>query len=232
MNKFTLLIVLTGIGSLFYFGSLSKRIAPSSEVKRQCIYQASTLPFALALLILNRVVSKDYVSTLNMGDSQIPTQNMKILGIKNGTSWSEVGPTFILIPLIVTTVVVYIQILKDRKIQWRYLPYAFLLSLPFSVLNSLTEEIIFRVIPIEGFFNYFSIPVIALFCGLVFGIPHYFGNPGRIPGLLMAGFLGWIAALSILETGGIAWAWGIHFAQDIPIITFMILATKSQKKSI
>ena len=63
---------------------------------------------------------------------------------------------------------------------------------------------------------------LAIFSGLWFGVPHYFGTPGKIPGVLMAGFLGWIAAISILETGGIAVAWAIHFVQDVPIITMLL----------
>ena len=76
-----------------------------------------------------------------------------------------------------------------------------------------------------------SVPLLAILCGVAFGIPHYFGNPGRIPGVLMAGFLGWIAGLSILETGGIAWAWGIHFAQDVPIILMLLLKERSNHEA-
>ena len=229
---FAILFLLIGITALFYCGSLSRKIAPHSEVKRQFIYQVATLGIAIFLVTLNRLTNNEYVSTLTRGDSALPTSNLSIIGIKDGTPWSEIGPTFVLIPLIVTAVVVYLQTLKGMKINWRYAPIAIMFSTLFSLVNSLTEELIFRVIPIEGLYNHVSVPLLAILCGVAFGIPHYFGNPGRIPGVLMAGFLGWIAGLSILETGGIAWAWGIHFAQDIPIITFMILATKSQKKSI
>jgi hypothetical protein len=47
----------------------------------------------------------------------------------------------------------------------------------------------------------------------------------------MAGFLGWIAGLSILETGGIAWAWGIHFAQDVPIILMLLLKERGNHEA-
>jgi hypothetical protein len=54
---------------------------------------------------------------------------------------------------------------------------------------------------------------------LIFGIGHYFGSPGGIPGVLMAGYLGWFASKSIHETKGFFWAWMIHFVQDIIIMT-------------
>lgn len=222
---FAILFLFIGIAALFYCGSHSRKIAPHSEVKRQFIYQVATLGIAILLVTLNRLTNNQYVSTLTRGDSALPTSNLSIIGIKDGTPWSEIGPTFVLIPLIVTAVVVYLQTLKGMKVNWRYAPIAIMYSTIFSLVNSLTEELIFRVIPIEGLYNHVSVPLLAILCAGAFGIPHYLGNPGRIPGVLMAGFLGWIAGLSILETGGIAWAWGIHFAQDVPII-FMLLLKK------
>ncbi|MFT6005009.1 MAG: hypothetical protein ACI8UQ_002153, partial [Bacteroidia bacterium] len=51
---------------------------------------------------------------------------------------------------------------------------------------------------------------------------HYFGTPGGIIGVIVAGFLGWFLAKSILETKGFFWAWFIHFLQDVVIITAML----------
>ena len=228
---FAILFLLIGITALFYCGSLSRKIAPHSEVKRQFIYQVATLGIAIFLVTLNRLTNNEYASTLARGDSALPTSNLSIIGIKDGTPWSEIGPTFVLIPLIVTAVVVYLQTLKGMKINWKYAPIAIMFSTLFSLVNSLTEELIFRVIPIEGLYNHVSVPLLAILCGVAFGIPHYFGNPGRIPGVLMAGFLGWIAGLSILETGGIAWAWGIHFAQDVPIILMLLLKERGNHEA-
>jgi hypothetical protein len=39
---------------------------------------------------------------------------------------------------------------------------------------------------------------------LLFGIPHYVGTPGQLIGVLVASFLGWFLAKSVLETQ--AWA--------------------------
>lgn len=62
---------------------------------------------------------------------------------------------------------------------------------------------------------------------LVFGLPHYFGTPGGVVGSLMAGFLGWLLAKSIQETGGIFWAWLIHFIQDVVILGVGLLFLES-----
>jgi membrane protease YdiL (CAAX protease family) len=63
---------------------------------------------------------------------------------------------------------------------------------------------------------------------LIFGVIHYFGMPGKIPGMLMAGFMGWLLTFAIIQTSGIFWAWSIHFAQDVIILTIALAAEKSK----
>jgi hypothetical protein len=75
-----------------------------------------------------------------------------------------------------------------------------------------------------------SVPIIILISGAVFGIPHYFGTPSGIIGVLMAGFLGWLLALSLVETQGLLLAWSIHFVQDVVIITSMIWISRIPAK--
>ncbi|TLU55755.1 MAG: CPBP family intramembrane metalloprotease [Chlorobium sp.] len=65
-----------------------------------------------------------------------------------------------------------------------------------------------------------------LFSALLFGIPHYFGYPGKIPGVVLSGFLGWLLSLSVLQTGGIAWALALHFVQDLVIFTLLFAVAK------
>ena len=63
---------------------------------------------------------------------------------------------------------------------------------------------------------------------VVFGLPHYFGTPSGIVGALIAGFLGWLLATSLVETQGLLIAWAIHFVQDVVIITSMILMSRKK----
>ncbi|MSQ32704.1 MAG: CPBP family intramembrane metalloprotease [Dehalococcoidia bacterium] len=229
-NTATIFLVLFGIAGLFVIGRFTQRFNHYPIFIKQMIYQVMTLTMALVLLVANRLVHSDYRSALSKGDLGAPTDYFGWLGIKDGTPWSEAVITFLIFPLIITIVVVYFQVLKTSGVTAKciisVLPAAILLS----VFNSLTEEIIFRVIGIEGLSGAFSIATLAILSGLWFGIPHYFGTPGKITGVLMASFLGWVAAISILETGGFAVAWSIHFVQDIPIITMMLaVATKPSR---
>lgn len=54
-----------------------------------------------------------------------------------------------------------------------------------------------------------------------FGLAHFYGVPYGLVGVALAWFLGWILARSMVETRGIAWAWFIHFVQDVLIFAFM-----------
>ena len=226
----TFLLILTGIGGLFAIARVTDRFKNRGMLVWQGSYQLFSLVMAIALLWLNRLIHSDYRSALNRGELNATTNHFAWLGLPNGTSWNSAFGTFVIFPLVITTVVVYFQILKKENIGFasliKVLPWAVVLA----GFNSLTEEVIFRVIGIEGLSSTLSVSALAILSGVWFGIPHYFGTPGRIPGVLMAGFLGWVAAISILETGGIAVAWTIHFVQDVPIIV-MLLAVAVKEAS-
>lgn len=218
----TLLLIATGIFGLFAISKYTERFKSKGMLLWQFSYQFLTLIMAVSLLLLNRLIHDDYRSALNKGYLEAPTENFGWLGIPNGTRWNDALITFLIFPLIATIVVVYFQVLKKDQVSLitiaKVIPAAVLLS----IFNSFTEEVIFRVIGVEGLSTVLSVSVLAFLSGLWFGLPHYFGTPGKIPGVLMAGFLGWVAAISILETGGIAIAWAIHFVQDVPIITMLL----------
>lgn len=214
-------ITLFGIAALFLVGRKIKAKFSKSFLKNQIAYQLITLAIALFLVLLNRLQNHKDIHW--MGNWSAPMTNMKWLGIPSDTPWRNGVITFTLVPLIITSLVVYLQVAKSTSILrlLRYVPIA----IPFAALNSLTEELVFRVIGVEGLA--YSVGVVAFICGLWFGIPHYFGTPGKIPGVLLAGFLGWVMAISMLNTGGLLAAWLIHFSQDIPILA-MLFAVNTQ----
>jgi membrane protease YdiL (CAAX protease family) len=112
---------------------------------------------------------------------------------------------------------------KKAGVDYRYLLFSLLWAILFSIANAFSEEAIFRIGIVSPLYGIFSISVIILISGIAFGLPHYFGQPSGLVGVLMAGFLGWLLAMSLIETQGLFIAWAIHFAQDVVIITSMIL---------
>ena len=231
-------IALIGIGvfALLAVGNWSLRRATDAEgthheVWRQAFYQPTVLVIAFVLVLLNRWLTKPMDTLTEMGTLDAASEGFGWLGIPTGTSWTEVGLTFTVIPLVVTSLVVYLQQLRGRTIRWAGLPMALGLAVVFAFTNSLSEELIFRVLLIESWAPRMDPAWLAVVAGLVFGIPHYLGVPGKFPGVLMAGFLGWVLARSVMDTGGLAWAWLIHFAQDVPIFTMLLLLGSAAPKA-
>jgi hypothetical protein len=55
--------------------------------------------------------------------------------------------------------------------------------------------------------------------------------PGGLPGVAMAGFLGFVLARSVVETRGVLGAWFVHFLQDIVIFTLLFAVALAERAS-
>jgi membrane protease YdiL (CAAX protease family) len=161
---------------------------------------------------------------LEMGDLSQPATGLGILA-NPGDDWAQVGMSFALIATAITAGVVWAQA-RPRPSLRALLP-ALPLAVGISVVNAGVEEVVFRVALGQGLSGLAAGGTIAILSGLLFGVPHWFGNPGRLPGVLMAGFLGWLMATSMIQTGGIGWAWGIHFLQDVVILIILIAGAEA-----
>jgi membrane protease YdiL (CAAX protease family) len=106
-----------------------------------------------------------------------------------------------------------------ENFQWGFMPLVLLLS--FS--NSLAEELIFRFGVVGGLFNHYPKLTILIISAILFGLPHYFGWPRGIIGVIMSGLLGYILCKATIETKGFSVAWTIHFVQDLIIFTALFM---------
>jgi membrane protease YdiL (CAAX protease family) len=87
----------------------------------------------------------------------------------------------------------------------------------FSATNAWSEEIFSRFVIVAGLNGKLSAGTICLVSAIIFGLPHFFGTPSGVSGVIMAGILGGILAKSVIDTKGLGWALGIHFLQDLVI---------------
>lgn len=189
-------------------------------------YQPAAFVVAIVAVLLVRVLVPDHADYLRVGDWSAPATGLGILGVADGDSWTSVGLTFLVIMTVVTTVVVWLQVARGR-LSGRALVKALPWALGFSAINALTEELLFRLTLAEALGPVLAAGWVAAISAILFGAPHWFGNPGRIPGVLLAGFMGWFLSLSVLQTGGLGWAWTIHVVQDIVIFTLLTAASAS-----
>ena len=185
------------------------------------LYQGVTLAIAGAVILVVKML-KTNLRYLKFGNMDAYARPIKLLGIKETERWKSVGITFAVIISLVTGIFLFVAS-KDRlaAISVQSWLLAFGVAIPLACSNAFVEEIITRWTVVESLTDKYALyaPWIS---AVIFGSVHYFGTPGGVAGSLMAGFLGWLLARSIQDTGGIGWAWLIHFLQDVLIFTFTI----------
>lgn len=190
-------------------------------------YQLTTLALAgIMILAVSLLTQRHALSLLNLRKLDGPITPEPWIGInpKQGESWKGLGINFSVIITLVTAVVIFFQVFRQGSLAVDVFPGLPLVIL-FALSNAFAEEILFRFTFVGvGLEEDTKLLIIQGMSALIFGIVHYFGSPSGIPGVLMAGFIGWFLSKSMIETRGFFWAWFIHFLQDV-IILFALLMT-------
>jgi len=225
-----ILAVGAGAGGLLALGRWAKASTATAArpyLAMQLRYQPASVLAALALVgaawwILELATPSGPAHFLRWGDLSAPVAGMGWLGVADGDSWATVGTTFLVIMTIVTAAVMWASVGRRHRLALGAALACLPIAVALSAVNALTEELIFRIVLAQALAPVANATAIAAASALLFGIPHYLGTPGRLAGVLMAGFMGWFLMLSVLQTGGLAWAWTIHFVLDIVIITVLL----------
>jgi hypothetical protein len=207
--------------SLFTFSLFS-----TNYLNRTMVYQATTLVLSLVIIFITALQTKFQslrLLSLKRIDGEVIPEPWIGITKKNKDSWKKLGRNIAIIISVVTAVTIYFQVYRNGVIQTLTFT-TFSLIVLFALVNSFVEEVTFRhtfasIIEYHQLNPYISKALSAI----IFGGVHYFGTPGKIPGVILAGFLGWFLSKSIHETKGFFWAWLIHFAQDVIIMTALFL---------
>ncbi len=224
---FTVVFALLGILSLPVAGQIvphltALQLHPLSIIDSALKFQGIALIFtAIYLLVIYRVNPENFRRFARIGDMNAPASPVSLLGIKATDRWRRVGLTFAVVVTLGTGIFIYIGLIQGKTLDARMIgaiPWAILLA----ISNAFVEEAMARFGIIVGTHGILRPSTIYIISALVFGIPHFFGTPGGVIGVLMAGFLGWLLAKAAVETRGMLWAWFIHFLQDV-VIFFGIL---------
>lgn len=229
----TVLLAGLAIAGIFSLPRLTAKIKTmfhsNSVVNFQIKFQSLQLMLAAIVLFFAYLLNpENFAMFFRVGDVHAHISKIAWLGITGNETWLEIATSLGLWITLGTAIFMFFQ-LKKAGVDYRYFIFSLLWSIPFSIANAFSEEAIFRVGIISPLYGVLSVPIILLISAALFGLPHYFGTPSGIIGVLMAGFLGWLLAMSLVETQGIFVAWAIHFVQDVVIITSMILMSKKEK---
>jgi uncharacterized protein len=224
-----LVVSLAGFG-IFQIRTLTAKIKftlhPNTLIDQTIKFQGAQLILAAVVLVISCFFNpNNFAAFFRMGNVHAHISKITWLGITGNETWLEIATSLGLFITIGTGIFMFFQ-LKKAGADYRYFLFSLLWSIPFSITNAFSEEAIFRIGIVSPLYGIFSVAIIILISGVIFGLPHYFGMPSGIVGALMAGFLGWLLALSLIETQGLLIAWVIHFAQDVVIITSMILMSR------
>lgn len=232
MPLLVLPIVTLGAVALLWAGRRIGAAAPwrgSAWAAKNVRYQPIALGVAVLAVLLTRVVAPTHADFLAVGDWAAPASGLNWLGVADGDSWTSVGTIFLIIMTVVTGFVLWLQVGRGSGITPRILVSALPLAVAFSIVNALGEELLFRLPIAEALSPVWSLWAVAAASAVIFGVPHYFGNPGRLPGVVMAAFMGWLLTWAVVQTDGLGWAFVIHLAQDVVIITLLIARDRSSR---
>jgi hypothetical protein len=157
------------------------------------------------------------------GNPSAPAQPTRLLQGKRSMPWNLVVRGWLPYYVIILAIVVGIQVRPDVSQILRALIYlpAILIG---AAINAFAEEFIFRSMVLARLEPVLGPRQAILMAAGLFGLMHYFGWPGGPIGVLLAGYLGWIAAKSMIETRGFVWAFSIHFIGDVIIYAFWAMS--------
>lgn len=214
-----LVLVSSWTNKIVIFDNLSKTI--NKQILYQSITLFGTIIFLFILWWTKKTKFQEYFRKGNISADILPEP---IIGIKPKPTenWFHFGRNFAIIISGVTAIVIYFQLIRESGISIGNILNALPFSILFALTNSFVEESITRfgvVVVLKDILKDRTIPLVS---ALIFGTVHYWGNPGGYLGSIVAGFLGWLLAKSILETKGIFWAWLIHFLQDVIIFSALL----------
>lgn len=218
-------VVLAGAAVLLWLGRATQGAGAGSAdpyVARAWRYQPAAFGVAVLAVVLVRVLVPGHGDYLAVGDWSAPVQALGWLGVADGDPWTTVGMTFLVLMTAVTAAVLWFQVGRGAGLTVTVVARALPLAVVLSAANALTEELLFRLTLAEALGPVLPQVTVALIAAVLFGVPHWFGSPGGTAGVVLAGFMGWFLTLSVLQTGGLGWAWTIHAAQDVVIITLLI----------
>lgn len=205
---------------------LTLKVFGNTVYNLEISYQMTVLLVAAIVIgIVYGLTGKAGLAYLNLKKRDGTIRPEPWIGIKPKATetWRNLGANFAVVITLVTAVVIYFQVVHGGSMSLELYP-GVLLILAFALMNAFSEEIIFRFSFVAVVSRYGFSPYVAQGLGAaVFGTVHYFGNPGGVPGMLMAAFIGWFLAKSMLETRGFFWALAIHFLQDVIIFSALFM---------
>ncbi len=128
-------------------------------------------------------------------------------------------PFYVIIMVVLELIVVRPNVSQVPK-AFTYLPAIVIMA----AINAFGEEFQFRSMVLARLESVLGAKQAIWMAAGLFGFMHYFGDPSGFVGVVLAGYLGWIAAKSMIETRSLVWAFLIHFVGDFILYIFWAMS--------
>jgi membrane protease YdiL (CAAX protease family) len=230
LRGFILALVAYGVGSFFVL-PLIVESAAWLDWKQQASWGVWIVTDRLVTyLLLGGIMALTLIGSgirrrelfLVRGNPSAPAQPSRFLAggnAKKPVPWNRVALQFLPIYTIIAVIVLGIQLRPDVSQILQVLIYLPAIVLAAAII-AFAEEFMFRSMMLARLKPVVGAGQAALMAAGLFGLMHYFGWPGGPIGVLMAGYLGWWAARSMIDTRGFVWAFLLHFLGDFVIYAF------------
>jgi membrane protease YdiL (CAAX protease family) len=157
------------------------------------------------------------------GNPSAPAQPSRLHLLKEPVPWTRVARRWLPYYVIIGGIVLWMQVRPDVSQISRALIFLPAIVIA-AAINAFVEEFEFRSMPLARLEPVLGPRQAILMAAGWFGLWHYFGYPGGPFGVLLAGYLGWWAATSMIETRGLVWAFSLHFLGDFILYAFWAMA--------
>jgi membrane protease YdiL (CAAX protease family) len=157
------------------------------------------------------------------GNPSASAQPARLLQGKRSMPWNLIVRRWLPCYAVIVVIVLGIQIRPDVSQITRALIYLPAIVIA-AAINAFAEEFVFRSMVLARLEPVLGPQQAILMAAGLFGLMHYFGWPEGFIGVLLATYLGWIAAKSMIETRGFVWAFLIHFIGNFIIYAFWAMA--------
>ncbi|MFN3848130.1 MAG: CPBP family intramembrane glutamic endopeptidase [Spirosomataceae bacterium] len=205
-----------------FLSKLNIRLHSDTFINGILQYQIFALLLAILVCLVTLKANPNSKELLSFGNLNEIASKEIWMGINGKTSWLRNGVSLLLFISFGTGIFMYGGLEQTQSLdnfKWGFIPYIIL----FSASNAFSEELIFRIGINGNLQGYLEPKYIFLISAVMFGLPHWGGNPSGPVGVIMAGVLGYILSKATHETKGIGLALIIHFVQDIIIFTAVFM---------
>jgi hypothetical protein len=210
-----------------FTNQISLPIHPNSFVNEMAKYELYAILVGVLTTFAILLINPESKQLIGIGSINNIAVREKWLGINGKSSWWVTGSQLMFFISLATGTFMWLALKHTGSLnyfQCGFIPWILI----FSFTNSLAEELIYRFGVVGGLSNHYHQRIITTISAILFGLPHYYGFPSGMIGVVMAGLLGYILCKASLETKGILVAWLIHFVQDIIIFSAIMMMNAKQ----